>query len=78
MRNRPQRLADLRAQWAANALGERRLSDLIEREGSGEIAAGMREILDYAERRTRARLEELGDGTWEARDVLEGGDGRPR
>ncbi len=73
MRNRPQRLADLRAQWAANDLGERRLGDLIEREGAGEIAAGMREILDYAERRTRARLEELGDGDWEARDVLEGG-----
>ncbi len=33
----------------------------------------MREILDYAERRTRARLEELRDGEWEARDVLEGG-----
>ena len=33
----------------------------------------MREILDYSERRTRARLEELGDGEWTADDVLEGG-----
>jgi len=73
MRNPPQRLADLRAQWAANALGERRLQELIEREGAEEIATGTREILDYAERRTRARLGELRDGSWEARDVLEGG-----
>ena len=33
----------------------------------------MAAILDYAERRTRAALEELADGTWEASDVLEGG-----
>ncbi|MEJ7875238.1 MAG: hydantoinase B/oxoprolinase family protein [Solirubrobacterales bacterium] len=73
MRNRPQRLADLRAQWAANALGERRLAELFETDGAMKIHRGMDEILDYAERRTRARLEELPDGRWEARDVLEGG-----
>ena len=73
MRNRQQRLADLRAQWAANSLGERRFRELIEREGAAEITAGIDEILSYAERRTRARLEEIDDGTWEARDVLEGG-----
>ena len=33
----------------------------------------MAEILDYAERRTRASLAELPDGTHEAEDVLEGG-----
>jgi N-methylhydantoinase B len=33
----------------------------------------MAEILDYAERRTRARLAELPDGSYEADDVLEGG-----
>ena len=38
----------------------------------------MQEILDYAERRTRARLEELRDGAWEARDVLEGERTGPR
>ncbi len=31
----------------------------------------MREILDYAERRTRAALAELPDGTYEAEDVME-------
>ena len=73
MRNRPQRLADLRAQWAANELGAQRLLELIEIDGIRETRAAMSEILDYSERRTRARLEDLDDGEWEASDVLEGG-----
>jgi N-methylhydantoinase B len=80
MRNPPQRLADLRAQRAANLTGERRLLELVERNGIDELENGMAEILDYAERRTRAKLEELPDGTYEAQDVLEddagGGPGR--
>jgi N-methylhydantoinase B len=71
MRNPVQRLADLRAQRAANLTGERRLTELLEREGRGVLRIGMAEILDYAERRTRARLSELPDGTYEAEDVLE-------
>ena len=73
MRNRPQRVADLRAQLAANDLGARRLGDLIDADGLPGLSAAMREILDYSERRTRAVLEKLEDGDWEARDVLEGG-----
>jgi len=75
MRNPSQRLADLRAQQAANLAGERRLRELAERLGHGGLEQGMAAILDYAERRTRAALAELPDGSWEARDVLEGGDG---
>jgi N-methylhydantoinase B len=71
MRNPPQRLADLRAQRAANLTGERRLLELAERHGRDALRTGMAEILDYAERRTRARLAELPDGTYEAEDVLE-------
>ena len=66
-----QRLADLRAQRAANLIGERRLAELAERHGAELLRAGMAEILDYAERRTRAALAELPDGTYEAEDVLE-------
>ena len=73
MRNRPQRVADLRAQWAANELGARRLGELVDRDGLDGIRSAMAEILDYSERRTRARLAELPDGQWEARDLLEGG-----
>src|SRR4051794_4255163 len=71
MRNPPQRLADLRAQRAANLTGERRLLELADKHGTDALRAGMDEILDYAERRTRARLAELADGTYEAEDVLE-------
>jgi N-methylhydantoinase B len=71
MRNPAQRLADLRAQRAANLTGERRFLELLQREGPDVLGAAMAAILDYAERRTRARLSELPDGTYEAEDVLE-------
>ncbi len=71
MRQPDQRLADLRAQRAANLVGERRLLALAERHGLAVLRAGMAEILDYAERRTRAALGELPDGEYEATDVLE-------
>ncbi|MDQ2676484.1 MAG: hydantoinase B/oxoprolinase family protein [Actinomycetota bacterium] len=73
MRNRPQRVADLRAQLAANDLGARRLGALIDADGLAGVTTAMGEILDYTERRTRTRLAELPDGSWSARDVLEGG-----
>jgi N-methylhydantoinase B len=73
MRNPAQRLADLRAQRAANLTGERRLGELVERHGAATMRQAMDEVLDYAERRTRAALGELPDGGHEAEDVLEGG-----
>ncbi len=72
MRMPHQRLADLRAQQAANRVGELRLGELRERLGSEALRAGMTEILAYAERRTRAALAELPDGSYRAEDVLEG------
>jgi N-methylhydantoinase B len=71
MRNPRQREADLRAQLAAGRAGAERVGALIDRFGLDTVRAGMRETLDYAERRTRARLAELVDGSREARDVLE-------
>jgi N-methylhydantoinase B len=71
MRAPRQRLADLRAQRAANRIGAQRLAELAERHGLERLRAGMAETLAYAERRTRAALEELPDGTYEAGDVLE-------
>jgi N-methylhydantoinase B len=79
MRFPEQRLADLRAQAAANAIGVRRVEELAERHGPELLATAMTEILAYAERRTRAALAELPDGTFEAEDRLEGEtDGEPR
>jgi N-methylhydantoinase B len=73
MRNPAERLADLRAQRAANLMGAKRVAELVERLGRDELLAGMDEILDYAERRSRAAIAELPDGSYEAVDVLEGG-----
>ncbi len=71
MRNPRQREADLRAQLAANRAGDERLGALVERMGLDTVRAGFEETLDYAERRTRARVADLEDGVREARDVLE-------
>jgi N-methylhydantoinase B len=71
MRFPRQRLADLRAQAAANRTGALRLAELAERHGLEHLRTGMTEILAYAERRTRAALSGLPDGTYTAEDVLE-------
>ncbi len=75
MRQPDQRRADLRAQLAANEIAARRLSELIARAGQAVVTAAFSEVLDYAERRTRACLLELADGTRRARDLLEADEG---
>jgi N-methylhydantoinase B len=75
MRNPKQRLADLRAQRAANLTGIRRLRQLAEGHGLDLLRTATAEILDYAERRTRAALSAMPDGESTAEDVLEGLDG---
>jgi N-methylhydantoinase B len=75
MRQPEQRRADLRAQLAAGRVGGRRLLELHERFGAEKLSEAFSEVLDYAERRTRACIEELEDGTYEARDVLEAREG---
>ncbi|HEY1359548.1 MAG TPA: hydantoinase B/oxoprolinase family protein [Thermoleophilaceae bacterium] len=74
MRGPRQREADLRAQLAANRSGAERVAALAERYGLDTVRAAMEDTLDYAERRTRARIEELDDGRREAYDVLEAAD----
>jgi N-methylhydantoinase B len=79
MRFPRQRLADLRAQSAANRVGALRLGELAARHGPERLHAGMEETLAYAERRTRAALAKLPDGIYSAEDVLEddaGGEAR--
>jgi N-methylhydantoinase B len=68
MRQPAQRRADLRAQLAANRTGVTRLVELHDRM---PLTQAMAATIDYAERRTRAALAELEDGTRRASDVLE-------
>jgi N-methylhydantoinase B len=75
MRQAEQRRADLRAQLATGAVGARRLAELHRRIGPDKLREAFAEVLDYAERRTRACLRELGDGRRRARDLLEAPEG---
>jgi N-methylhydantoinase B len=75
MRRPDQRRADLRAQLAANRTGVQRTRELAARVGVDTLRAAFDAVLDYAERRTRACLADLPDGTRRARDLLEGREG---
>ena len=75
MRQPQQRRADLRAQLAAGRVGSRRLQELERRLGRDQLREGLAEVLDYAERRTRACLAALSDGPRSAEDVLEAREG---
>ena len=78
MRQPAQRRADLRAQLAANRTGAKRLAELRERLGADGLDEAMTETIDYAERRMRACLEELEDGTLRGARRARGGRRRPR
>ncbi len=69
-----ERRGDLAAQNGASALGVARFSDLVAALGS---TAALDEILDYGERRMRAALAELPDGTWRFEDVIDSAGPRP-
>ncbi len=71
MRQPRERRADLRAQLAANRIGVQRLSALAARLGVERLREATDDVLDYAERRTRACLAALPDGERIAEDVLE-------
>lgn len=75
MRQPDQRRADLRAQLAANRTGTSRLAALARQRGSDSLTRSMEGVIDYAERRTRACIAGMEDGTRSATDFLEGRDG---
>ncbi|MFG2304701.1 hydantoinase B/oxoprolinase family protein [Actinacidiphila glaucinigra] len=57
---------DLRAKIAANKNAADQILRLITKYGAGTVKAVMRRMMDDAERRLRAKLEALPDGTWSA------------
>ncbi|HSJ45784.1 MAG TPA: hydantoinase B/oxoprolinase family protein [Euzebyales bacterium] len=66
-----ERHGDLRSQFAANHVGARRLRELSYRYGVDGLHTAMREVCDYSERRVRAAVTDIPDGTYRASDVLE-------
>jgi N-methylhydantoinase B len=75
MRQPAERRADLRAQLAANRTGAVRLRALAGRLGPDRLREATDAVLDYAERRTRACLAALPDGTRHAEEILEAPEG---
>ena len=63
---------DLLAQFAANAVGARRLNEVAEKHGLATVEQYLEEMLNYSERRMRAALHTIPQGTYEFEDVLEG------
>jgi N-methylhydantoinase B len=66
-----ERRGDLRAQESANTTGRRRVRELAADRGIAGFAAGCDAIQTYSERRMRAALRELPDGTWSFADALD-------
>ncbi len=66
-----ERLSDLRAQMAANRLGVERMTALCTKYGRDVVLGAGAALLDYAERKMRAGIAAIPDGTYRFADVYE-------
>ena len=66
-----ERLSDLRAQMAANRVGVQRFQALCAKYGKATVMAAGAALLDYAERKMRAGIAAIPDGSWTFEDVFE-------
>lgn len=66
-----ERLSDLRAQMAANRVGVQRFQALCAKYGTQVVLAAGDALLDYAERRMRAGIAAIPDGTYRFADVFD-------
>ena len=62
---------DLSAQFAAAQVGKRGLIKLLQRYGADEVEAYMQELLDYAERLTKAEIRQWPKGTYRFTDHID-------
>lgn len=63
---------DLDAQFAANHIGRERVLEMARRHGPETVEAAMEAVLDYSERRMRAAIADLPDGSWTGEAFLDG------
>ncbi len=71
VRTPEERRGDLGAQLAALETGARRLREAAAKYGAAKLAEQSAELLDYAERSMRLRLEAVPDGVYEFEDFLD-------
>ncbi|MEJ1160620.1 hydantoinase B/oxoprolinase family protein [Prosthecomicrobium sp. N25] len=67
-----ERLSDLRAQMAANRMGVERVGALCDKYGRDVVLAAGRALQDYAERKMRAGIAAIPDGTYRFADRFDG------
>ncbi len=65
------RIGDLRAQMAANIIGERRVLEIVKEYSVKTVQESMEEIMNYSERMMRTEIDNIPDGRYEAEDYLE-------
>lgn len=63
---------DLRAQYAANNTGARRLEELVDKYGLSTTERYLGEMINYSERRMRSALQKIPEGSYTYEDVVEG------
>jgi N-methylhydantoinase B len=66
-----ERLSDLRAQMSANRLCVQRMQDLCRKYGAEKVLAAGDALQDYAERKMRAGIAAIPDGTYEFADIFD-------
>jgi N-methylhydantoinase B len=71
IRSKRETAGDFRAQVASNLTGAKRVCELIDRYGLPEFERYIDEIVAYTRRRTRAELEKLPRGTFEAEGFVD-------
>ncbi len=64
-------IGDFNAQFAANAIGGLRMQELAAKFGADAVREAMAELLDYSERRVRAAIAAVPDGTYEGEDAID-------
>jgi N-methylhydantoinase B len=71
MRVPREREADLLAQWAANRVGARRLTEMAGEYGVDELQARAAQLMDWTEELCRNLVREVPRGCWRSEDELE-------
>ncbi len=64
-------MGDFDAQFAANGVGAMRLKELAAKYGADALDAAMQELMAYSERRVRAALVDVPDGTYRGEDRID-------
>ena len=64
-------IGDINAQFAANLIGAKRLSALVDRYGSEQLSEAMDAMLDYSELRVRNAIRNLPNGTYCANAAMD-------